>query len=167
MLLGTAYGTLERSASGTVFRGRFRLGKTTYYVEDASDFLDNSKSSDVSVVYRAEDVVEDKKPHAFEPLTVPHSKDSLVFEKFTAGDPAKFAADGSNVCRVDLRVDNGVWNDYGQNVNKIRSALFQHIMSANEIFGDQFKTNGRPQVIGCPNLNAKVAVTQKVFLISS
>lgn len=38
---------------------------------------------------------------------------------FRANSPGSSAMSGGNICPVDIRIDNGVWNDYGQDVNKV------------------------------------------------
>lgn len=61
-----------------MFRGQFVLdnGRTTYYVEDADDFLDMDDDRNrgvLSILYKSDDVV--KEEGAFEPAIIPESAD--------------------------------------------------------------------------------------------
>ena len=51
-----------------------------------------------------------------------------------------------NICSVSFTIDNGAWNDFGGDPNKVRTFIYQLIMSANLIYGSQIKIGYRPGV---------------------
>ena len=51
-----------------------------------------------------------------------------------------------NFCTVGFTIDNGAWNDFGRDKNKVRTFLYQLIMFANEIYGSQIRIGYRPGV---------------------
>ena len=53
---------------------------------------------------------------------------------------------GNNVCNLDIRIDNGVYNDMGRSRNKIRNRVYQAVMTLNKIYGSTFKTGDNPTV---------------------
>lgn len=143
---GVTFGSIDRKTE--VFRGQFILEGETYYVEDADIFLGDDTEYD-SVMYKGSDVI--KPEGSFEPSTLPKAGDYVGEED---GDlrssahrtAARIDGDQPNTCSIGFRIDNGVWNDFGADKNKVLNFLYQLVRSANEIYGSQIKRGDRPGV---------------------
>ena len=143
---GVTFGTIDRKTE--VFRGQFILRGETYYVEDADVFLGREDAEYDSVMYRGSDVI--KPEGSFEPSVLPKAGDYVGDEDDSRSAHHRTAAriDGEqpNTCSIGFLVDNGAWNDFGADKNKVLNFVYQLVRSANEIYGGQIKRGGRPGV---------------------
>ena len=139
--VGVTFGTIDKRTK--VFEGQFVLGDHTYFVESADKFYNESQLEDgriVSVVYMDTFVVQ-RENATFDRLeVVPQTEnDDFAYEMSQRNA-------GNNICNVEVLIDNGVYNDAGRDMNKIRNRVYQQMMTLNRIYGSTFKTGDVPTV---------------------
>lgn len=117
-----------------IFEGQFILDDVTYYVESADKYLKLNQLENgdiVSILYRSTDVI--SKEGVFEPAEIPQAPDADDEVNFNDGDDnsleddhvrfkpseQRFVNRGNNICSLDIRIDNGVYNDMGRNRNRV------------------------------------------------
>ena len=140
------------------------MGDVTYFVEDAEQFQkitidelfgfarrnfgEQKRNRVISIAYSSEDVVLPE--GMFESDEYEIAENEADFEvnfpkKNESEDGVDFTQrfgeqkNNPNICLMDIRVDNGVYNDFGKSKNKIRNMIYQQLMTMNRIYGKTFR----------------------------
>ena len=145
--VGVTFGSIDKRTE--VFRGQFILEGETYYIEDADIFLGEDTEYD-SIMYKGSDVI--KPEGSFELSILPKARDyhgnemQANSKRSNHRTAARIEVDQPDTCSIGFYIDNGAWNDFGADKNKVANFVYQLVRSANEIYGAQIRRGGRPRV---------------------